>query len=238
MENISVLDVDIEVVRKNIKNVHLRVYPPDGFVRVSVPAEMKTEAIRLFLVEKLGWIRKQQKAFRQTERQSSREFLQRESHYFLGDRYLLEVVEGFESQRVYLKNKKTLTIHLRPEASSSKAQDVMDVFYRTELKKIIAEYIPIWEEKIGVKVEEWQIRKMRTRWGTCNPEKKRIWLNLELAKKPSRCIEYIIVHEMMHLLERNHNEHFVNLMDTYLPNWPALRHELNNLPVSHADWNY
>lgn len=238
MENISVLDVDIEVVRKDIKNVHLRVYPPDGFVRVSVPKEMKSGAIRLFLVEKLSWIRKQQKAFRQIERLSTREFLQRESHYFLGDRYLLEVVEGFEPQRVYLKNKKTLTIHLRPEVSSSKAQDVMDAFYRTELKNIIGEYIPIWEEKIGVKIEEFQVRMMRTRWGTCNPEKKRIWLNLELAKKPSRCIEYIIVHEMMHLLERNHNEHFVELMDTYLPNWPALRHELNNLPVSHAEWKY
>ncbi|MDX9939577.1 MAG: DUF45 domain-containing protein, partial [Sphaerochaetaceae bacterium] len=125
-----------------------------------------------------------------------------------------------------------------PEASHIKAQEIMDAFYRNELKLIVSSLIEKWEPLLKVSVSDWQVKKMRTRWGTCNPEKKRILINLELAKKPPRCIEYIVVHELVHLLERTHNEHFIELMDSFLPNWRALKHELNSLPVSHADWNY
>ena len=238
VESISILDVDVEIYRKDIKNIHLRVYPPEGFVRVTVPFDMDRDAIRLFLVKKLSWIRKQQKEFKKVERQAPRDFLKRESHYLLGQRYLLDVVEGNEKQQVIQKNIKTLELHIRPDASHLKAEQLMDAFYRNELKSIISVLIEKWEPILKVQVSDWQVKKMRTRWGTCNHEKGRILINLELAKKPPHCIEYILVHEMVHLLERTHNEHFIELMDSFLPNWRALKHELNSLPVSHADWNY
>lgn len=238
VESISILDVDVEIYRKDIKNIHLRVYPPEGFVRATVPFEMDRDAIRLFLVKKLSWIRKQQQEFRKVERQPSRDFLKRESHYFLGQRYLLDVIEGMDKQQVILKNIKTLELHIRPDASPIKAQEIMDAFYREELKSIVSGLIEKWKPILKVNVSEWQVKKMRTRWGTCNPEKNRILINLEMAKKPPRCIEYIVIHEMVHLLERTHNDYFIELMDSFLPNWSALRHELNSMPVSHADWNY
>ena len=238
VESISILDVEVEIFRKDIKNIHLRVYPPEGFVRATVPFDMDRDAIRLFLVKKISWIRKQQEDFRKVERQTPRDFLRRESHYFLGLRYLLDVVESNEKQQVVQKNKKTLVLQMRPEASHIKAQEIMDAFYRNELKLIVSSLIEKWEPILKVQVSDWQVKKMRTRWGTCNHEKGRILINLELAKKPPHCIEYILVHEMVHLLERTHNEHFIELMDSFLPNWRALKHELNSLPVSHADWNY
>ncbi len=178
METISVRNINVDVVRKDIKNVHLRVYPPNGFVRASVPKEMAQDAIRLFLVQKLSWYRKQQERFQQVERISPREFLQRESHYFLGQRYLLEVIEKSEKQRVIQKNIKTLQMVLRPQSPPEKALEIMDEFYRKELKTIVSKILPVWEGKLGVKVSDWQIKKMRTRWGTCNPEKIRILVNL------------------------------------------------------------
>jgi len=143
-----------------------------------------------------------------------------------------------DKQQVIQKNIKTLELHIRPDASPIKAQEIMDAFYREELKLIVSGLIEKWEPILKVNVSEWQVKKMRTRWGTCNPEKNRILINLEMAKKPPRCIEYIVVHEMVHLLERTHNDYFIELMDSFLPNWSALRHELNSMPVSHADWNY
>ncbi len=238
METLSVSGLSIEIIRKDIKNIHLRVYPPEGFVRISVPKEMTSEAIRLFVIQKIGWIRRQQKAFLETERISPREFLDRESHYFMGERYLLRVVEEIAPPKVIVRNKTYLEVHVRPTTGKEKFQEVLTEWYRQELKQVIPEFITKWEPVLGVSVEEWYVKQMRTRWGTCNPDKKRLWLNLELAKKPPRCIEYIVVHEMVHLLERTHNERFLQLMDSYLPNWQVLRRELNSLPVSHAEWNY
>ena len=240
MEITKVRDIDVTVVRKDIKNIHLRVYPPDGFVRVTVPQEMTDDAIRIFLIKKLSWIRSRQQEFRKVERLSPREFLQRESHYYLGQRYLLKVVdiEGNAKQRITVKNRTTLVAYLKSGLEPQKAQEIMDEFYRQELRPILDEYVQKWEQKLDVQVEDWKIMKMRTRWGSCNHEKRRVLLNLELAKKPHRCIEYIVVHELIHILEKTHNKHFVELMDMHLPNWRALKYELNNLPVSHAEWNY
>ena len=166
VESISILDVEVEIFRKDIKNIHLRVYPPEGFVRATVPFDMDRGAIRLFLVKKLSWIRKQQEDFRKVERQTPRDFLKRESHYFLGRRYLLDVVEGTERQQVVQKNKKTLELNIRPGASPFKAQELMDAFYRNELKSIVSVLINSWEPILKVSVSDWQVKKMRTRWGT------------------------------------------------------------------------
>lgn len=240
METIKIREIDIVVARKAIKNIHLRVYPPIGFVRVSVPQEMTDNAIRIFLIQKYSWIKQQQKKFKAVERISPREFLKRESHYFLGQRYLLDITEltNKTKQKVYVKNKKILNISLKPNTTSDKALKIMDEFYREELKQIVQKLIQKWEKILSVETNSWQIRKMTTKWGTCIPEKKRIILNLELAKKPIRCIEYVIVHELVHLFEKNHNKQFIAHMDKVLPNWRALKHELNSSPVSHAEWKY
>jgi predicted metal-dependent hydrolase len=238
MEQITINDIVIDVVRKNIKNVHLAVYPPTGRVRIAAPLTMNEDAIRLFAISKLAWIKRNQRKFEEQERIPPREYKQRESHYFQGKRYLLNIVETDQSPKVVLKNKKFIELHIKPNTSTAKRHEILTEWYRSELKKSIPPLIEKWEKILNVKVNEWYVKQMKTKWGSCNIEKKRIWLNLELAKKPEHCLEYIIVHEMVHLLERHHNDRFLYFMDTYLPNWRQLKDELNKLPVSHADWSY
>lgn len=238
MEQITINDIVIDVVRKNIKNVHLAVYPPTGRVRIAAPLTMNEDAIRLFAISKLAWIKRNQRKFENQERIPPREYKQRESHYFQGNRYLLNIVETDQSPKVVLKNKKFIELHIKPNTSTVKRHEILTEWYRSELKKSIPPLIEKWEKILNVKVNEWYVKQMKTKWGSCNIEKKRIWINLELAKKPEHCLEYIIVHEMVHLLERHHNDRFLYFMDTYLPNWRQLKDELNKLPVSHADWSY
>jgi len=238
MEQITINDLVIDVVRKDIKNVHLAVYPPTGRVRIAAPLTMNEGAIRLFAISKLAWIKRNQRKFENQERIPPREYKQRESHYFQGKRYLLNIVETDQSPKVVLKNKKFIELHIKPNTSTAKRHEILTEWYRSELKKSIPPLIEKWEKILNVKVNEWYVKQMKTKWGSCNIEKKRIWLNLELAKKPEHCLEYIIVHEMVHLLERHHNDRFLYFMDTYLPNWRQLKDELNKLPVSHADWSY
>jgi predicted metal-dependent hydrolase len=238
MEQIFISNIKIDVVRKDIKNIHLAVYPPTGRVRIAVPLLVNEEAVRLFAISKLGWIKRQQRNFEGQERTSPREYKNRESHYFQGRRYLLNVIEANAPAKVVLKSKTYINLYIRPGTSTAKRHEIMNEWYRKELKKMIPELIGKWEKQINLKVNEWQVKLMKTKWGSCNIKKKRIWVNLELAKKPIHCLEYIIVHEMLHLLERHHNEKFLHYMDTYLPNWKKLRAELNKLPVSHADWSY
>jgi len=238
MEQITINDLVIDVVRKDIKNIHLAVYPPTGRVRIAAPLTMNEDAIRLFAISKLAWIKRNQRKFENQERIPQREYKQRESHYFQGKRYLLNIVETDQSPKVVLKNKKFIELHIKPNTPTAKRHEILTEWYRSELKKYIPPLIEKWEKILNVKVNEWHVKQMKTKWGSCNIEKKRIWLNLELAKKPEHCLEYIIVHEMVHLLERHHNDRFLYLMNTYLPNWRQLKDELNKLPVSHADWSY
>jgi len=238
MEQITISNIKIDVVRKDIKNIHLAVYPPTGRVRIAAPLRVNGEAVRLFAISKLGWIKRQQRNFEGQERTSPREYKNRESHYFQGRRYLLNVIEADAPAKVVLKSKTYINLYIRPGTPTAKRHEIMNEWYRKELKKMIPELIEKWEKRINLKVDEWQVKLMKTKWGSCNIEKNRIWLNLELAKKPIHCLEYIIVHEMLHLLERYHNEKFLQYMDTYLPNWKKLKAELNKLPVSHADWRY
>ena len=238
MEQITINNITIDVVRKDIKNVHLAVYPPTGRVRLAAPLGMNADAIRLFAVSKLGWIKRRQRQFEGQERLSAREYKDRESHYYQGRRYLLNVIEREAPPQVVLHSKTYIDLYVRPGTPAAKRHNIMTEWYRQELKALIPNLIAKWEARMNVTVEDWQVRRMKTRWGSCNIARKRIWLNLELAQKPLQCLEYIIVHEMVHLLERHHNDRFRAYMDTYLPNWKHLKAELNKLPVSHADWKY
>lgn len=238
MGSITINKVNIEVVRKDIKNIHLAVYPPTGRVRIAVPLKVNDNAIRLFALSKLGWIKRHQRNFEGQERISPREYKQRESHYFQGRRYLLNIIEKGAPSKVVLRTKTYIDLFVRPDTPAEKRHKIMTEWYRTELKKQIPAIIEKWEKILKVKVKGWQVKQMKTKWGSCNIEQKRIWINLELAKKPERCLEYIIVHEMLHLCERYHNDRYLHYMDIYLPNWRQLKTELNKLPVSHADWRY
>lgn len=238
MDYLTISGIQIDVVRKDIKNIHLAVYPPTGRVRIAAPMQVSEDAIRLFAISKLGWIKRHQRRFEAQERIPRREYKQRESHYFQGRRYLLHILETDAPPRVEIKGKKYLELYARPDMPVEKRHEILTEWYRRQLKAQIPPLIEKWEGILKVSVADWQVKQMKTKWGSCNIEKKRIWINLELAKKPTHCLEYIIVHEMVHLLERHHNERFLYYMDRYLPNWPELKAELNRLPVSHADWSY
>lgn len=213
-------------------------YPPTGRVRIAAPLKMNEDAIRLFAISKLGWIKRNQRKYEGQERMAPREYKQRESHYFRGERYLLRVTEVEAAPKVFIKNKNYIDLYIRPGTTADKRREIMTEWYRAELKKQIPDIIEKWEGILNVKVNAWQVKQMKTKWGSCNIEKKRIWVNLELAKKPERCLEYILVHEMIHFLERHHKDKFLYYLDTYLPSWKRIRTELNKLPASHADWKY
>lgn len=237
MHRLLLGDIAIDVEMKDIKNIHLSVYPPNGRVRIAAPTRLNIDTIRIYAISKLNWIKQQQKKFQSQVREVPREYLNKEGHYYLGSRYLLRIVERDAPPAVNLKHK-TIQLFVRPGTSKQKKQEIMDEWYRAQLKALVPPVITKWEKAMGVSVAEFGIKKMKTKWGTCNPEAKRIWLNLELAKKPFHCIEYIIVHELVHLLERNHNDKFVAYMNYFLPEWKQLKTELNKLPVSHRDWGY
>jgi predicted metal-dependent hydrolase len=238
MEQFSVGDVSIDVVKKKIKNLHLAVYPPDGRVRLAAPEGVNEETLKLFAISKLPWIKKQQRKFANQDRQPERQYVDRESHYFLGKRYLLRIVESDVSPKVVIRSKAHIELHVKPGSSKLQREHLMNEWYRSEIKKLIPPLLTKWERQMDVQAEDWSVRQMKTKWGACNIQKKRILVNLELAKKPLHCLEYIIVHEMVHLLERLHNERFMAYMDKFLPRWKFYRQELNKLPVSHVDWEY
>lgn len=224
---ITVSGITVDVLRKDIKNIHLSVHPPTGRVRVSSPRRVDTESLRLFIVSKLGWIKKHMHNIQSQNRQPPREFIQGESHYFQGQRYLMNIIEHNHPPKVVIRNKKYLDLYVRPGSSSEKRKQVVKEWYRSELKQQIPPLIEKWEQKTGIKVHDWGVRQMKTRWGSANTQAKRIWLNLELAKKSPECLEYVVVHEMMHMKERLHNGHFKALMDQYLPKWREIKEELN-----------
>jgi predicted metal-dependent hydrolase len=237
VKKIELGDMSVEVVQKDIKNIHLSVYPPTGRVRISAPLRMDLEAIRVFAISKLSWIRQQQKKLREQERETPREYLDRESHYVWGKRYLLKVIETDNPSFVDLKhNKMCLRIH--PGASDEKKQAIVEEWYREQIKKAAPSLIAKWEPILGVRVDRFFVQKMKTKWGSCSPGTRSIRLNTDLAKKPLQCLDYIVLHEMVHLLEPTHNSRFTDLMDQFMPQWRFCRAELNRLPVRHEDWGY
>ncbi len=235
---IIVNDIEVQIVRKPIKNLHIGVYPPNGRVRAAVPLHITDDNVRLAIISKLSWIKKQQAGFKAQVRQSQREMVTGESHYVWGKRYLLDVVERTGKHEIVIKSNKRLTLFVNPNTTRANRELALNEWNRAALKQRIPELISKWEPIIGVQVTDWGVKKMKTKWGSCNIEAGRIWLNLELAKKPRECLEYILVHEMVHLLERHHNEQFRAYMDAFMPQWRWHRDVLNQSPLAHEDWSY
>ena len=237
-KTIEVSGIQVEVVRKPIKHLHLSVHPPEGRVRVSAPSRIDDEAVRLAVVSKLPWIRRHRKTFAEQPRQSRREMVSGESHYFRGHRYLLRVEEHNGPNRVSRNGNSDLTMRVRPGADRDKREQVLNGWYRRHMKSLVPDLIARWEPVLDVRVADWGIKKMKTRWGSCNIRDRRVWLNLDLAKKPPQCLEYVLVHEMVHLLERHHNERFKSFMDQFFPQWRLCRDRLNQEPLAHEEWTY
>lgn len=226
------------MVRKDIKNLHLGVYPPMGRVRVAAPLRVSDEAVRLAVISRLPWIKKQKTKFTNQARQTAREYVSGESHYFQGRRYRLNVIYQSGTPRVEIRNKSSIDLFVREGSEKAQREKVLLTWYRQQLKELIPALILQWAPVIDVQVAEWHVKQMKTKWGTCNIEAKRIWLNLELAKKSKQCLEYIVVHEMVHLLERHHNDNFIELMNKFMPQWRLHREELNSSALGHEDWSY
>ena len=233
--NIGGISVDVEF--KDIKNVHLSVYPPTGRVRIAAPARMSIDTIRLYAIAKLGWIKKQQKKLQEQQRETPREYLDRESHYVWGRRYLLKVQVADQTPSVELKHNQ-MVMTVRPDAGKEKKEDVVASWYREQLRLAMSPLIAKWDALMGVKSSRIFVQRMKTKWGSCNPHSRSIRLNSELAKKSPECLEYVIVHELVHLLEPTHNNRFVALMDKFMPQWRQFRDELNRMPLSHQEWEY
>ncbi|WP_269630202.1 M48 family metallopeptidase [Pelomonas sp. BJYL3] len=225
------------MTRKPVKHVHLSVLPPAGKVRVAAPQGMPLDTIRLFLVSKLGWIRSQQRKFQTQERETPREFLGKESHYLWGKRHLLEITYADAAPAVGLTPRK-LMLQVRPGADPQRCEEVINGWYRQQVRDALPALLAKWEPLLQVRANRVFVQRMKTKWGSCTPGSAYVRLNTDLAKKPPECLEYILVHELVHLLEPTHNERFVALMDLYLPNWRHLKRQLNRLPVRHETWDY
>lgn len=235
---LHISDLVIDVVKKDIKNMHLGVYPPAGRVRIAAPLRISEEAIRLFAVSKIAWIKRQKLKFNNQPRQPRREYVSGESHYFMGKRYLLKVINHSAPPKVELPNKSHISLYIRQGSGREKREAIMTEWYRAQLKRQIPNLIEKWQKVLGIRIKDWGVKRMRTRWGTCSLKSRRIWVNLELAKKTQHCSEFIIAHELVHFLEKSHNDQFKLYMDKFMPRWHQYKEELNRSILSHEKWSY
>ena len=231
-ETIELGDVVVALTRKDVKHVHLTVHPPSGRVTLVAPHATRTEVARAYAITKLGWIREQRVKLNAQAREAPRQFVERESHYLWGRRYLLSVVEVNEKPQVVLSHRR-MTLLVRPGSSALKRSEVIHEWHTAQLHAVVPGLIGKWEGKLGVRVAGYFLQRMKTKWGSCNPHKHHIRLNTELVKKPKDLLEYVVLHEMAHLLEPSHNERFVAVLDRYWPQWRESRAELNALPLEH-----
>ena len=237
VSQIQLGDIAVDVVLKDIKNVHLSVHPPTGRVRISAPKRMRLDTIRVFAISKLAWIRQQQMKLRNQERETPREYLERESHYVWGKRHLLTVIESEGPPSIEIKHSRLL-LRVPPRTGEERRQALVEAWYREQLKEAVPPLLARWQQLLGVSVRRFFVQRMKTKWGSCNPRTGTIRLNTDLAKKPRGCLEYLVVHEMLHLIEPTHNARFVALMDGAMPQWRIVREQLNRLPVRHDEWAY
>lgn len=233
---LTVRGIDIDVIYKDIKNLHIGVYPPLGRVRVAAPNRLDDDQVRLAVIQRLPWIKRQRDKLRSAERQSEREMITGESHYVWGVRRRLKVVERAGRAHVEIDGER-LVLYVPADTSPEKRRIYLDQWYRDQLRQEIPDLIAKWEQTLDVTVPKWTIRRMKTKWGSCNRETRHIWFNAELAKKHPDCLEYIVVHEMTHYFERNHGERFTSLMDQYLPDWRRRREQLNAAPLGAEEWS-
>jgi predicted metal-dependent hydrolase len=227
MSIIIVGDLDVEVVKKDIKNIHLGVYPPMGRVRLSAPISSDDEKIRLFIVSKIPWIRKNQRKFKEKDRLSQPQFISRESHYIGSKRYLLEVIVNELNKNQVILGRNKIKLNLKEFYTLEKRQNIFESWLRENLRTRIAPVLQKWENQMGLFCSEWKIKKMKTKWGSCNEEAKRLWFNLELMKVDDACLEYVIVHELAHLKHKHHNKHFFNTLSKFIPDWEYRKSILN-----------
>ena len=235
---LDVSGMPVDVVRKDIQNIHLSVYPPDGRVRLAIPLHVDNEAVRLAVIDRLAWIRRQQREMEAQPRQTEREMVTGESHYVWGQRCLLNVVEHSGPNRVHHSGPRRLDVYCRPDASPARRRETLNAWYRAQVKSRIPDLLDEWTPAMGVDVTSWSVQRMKTKWGSCNTATGRIGINSELAKKPPECLEYIVVHELAHLIERHHTDRFRALLDRHLPRWRHVRDLLNAEPLAHEDWTY
>lgn len=233
---LNIGDIVIAVMRKNIKNVHLSVHPPEGSVTLSAPTETRLEVARAYAITKLSWIRSQQEKLRHQARETQRQFIERESHYLWGHRYLLTVQEQDAKPKVTLSHKQ-ITLHVRPGSDQAKREAVIHAWHRSLLHGFIPTLISKWETKLGVRVQAYFLQRMKTKWGSCNPKAGHIRLNTELVKKPKALVEYVVVHEMLHLIEPTHSDRYFSLLSEHFPIWREARAELNDLPLAAEKWS-
>ena len=233
---LEVGSISVEIVRKRIKHLHLSVHPPEGRVRVAAPMRLDDDAVRAAVISRLAWIRRKRAEFARQPRQSRREFVSGESHYFEGRCYRLAVVESTGRTGIRLRNNAWMEMRVRPATGRDAREGMLYRWYRARLRDRVPEVLAEWEPRIGVRVADWRIRRMKTRWGTCNAAARRIWLNSELAKKPLPCLEYVVVHEMIHLIEPSHNERFREIIDGAMPGWPLRADELNRSHLPDEEW--
>lgn len=231
MTELDIGDMTVDVLFKDIKNVHLSVYPPTGRIRISAPSDMKLDTIRLFALSKIGWIRKNQRRITSQERETPREFLERESHQLWGRRYLLRIEDHYESSDILLGHK-TIELNVTKGASFEEKRDLLMAFYREELRAIAKPLIEQFERRLEINVRRFYIQRMRTKWGSSSPSRHAIRLNLDLARFPQDCLRYVILHEMAHFIVPSHNSHFVTLLDRNMPGWRAVRGTLNYGPLA------
>lgn len=234
-ETIQLGDITIAMTRKDIKNVHLSVHPPSGRVTLVAPLATRPEVARAYAASKIGWIRDQQAKLLGQARETPRQFVERESHYLWGRRYLLSLLEKDVKPFVRLDHRR-ITLTVRPGSSPAKREEIMQEWHRSLLHEAVPPLIRKWEAKLGVEVASYFLQRMKTKWGGCNPRQRNIRLNTELVKKPKDLLEYVVLHEMIHLIEPKHNERFLALMTKYYPTWREARAELNELPLAAEVW--
>lgn len=232
---LTVRGIGIDVIYKDIKNLHIGVYPPMGRVRVAAPRHLDDDQVRLAVVHRLSWIRRQREELRSADRQSEREMVTGESHHIWGTRLRLKLVERPGRAHLEIEGSR-LTLYAPAGRTVEQRRRALDSWYREQLRHAIPDLVVKWERKLKVTVPQWDIRRMKTKWGTCNRETRRITFNVELAKKHPDCLEYIVVHEMVHYLERNHGERFTEFMDGLLPDWRTRRDLLNGSPLAAEEW--
>lgn len=237
MTELRIGELTLNLQRKAIKNLHINVLPPDGRVRVSAPQQMSDTAIRMALISRIPWIRKQQKSFASQPRQSEREMVSGESHYVWGKRLRLDIRERAGKHEVNVSKTK-ITLFVQPGTSRENRMVLLNEYYRAQMKEETTRLMEYWQPVLGVQADSWAVKRMKTKWGSCNIKAARIWLNLDLARKAPECLEFIVVHELAHLHERHHNERFMTLMDKYLPDWRERRTLLNSSPLAHDSWAY
>jgi predicted metal-dependent hydrolase len=234
-ETIQLGDISITVTRKDIKNVHLTVHPPDGRVSLATPTNTRLEVARAYAISKLIWIRDQQRKLECQARETPRQFVERESHHVWGRRYLMTVDYQDVKPSVVLSNKR-VTLIVRPGCSTEKRAEVMHEWHKSLLHEVVPPLIQRWERKLKVSVSGYFLQRMKTKWGSCNHAAGNIRLNTELAKKPKDLLEYVIVHEMAHLIEPTHSDRFISILEDHYPSWREARAELNELPLAAEVW--